>query len=68
MRHHLVGDAGDQLINDGIGRPGFTSDSNTSSRRSPWTTTTAMSVIRSSPRARMPVVSTSTTAKAHSSM
>ena len=31
----------------GMGRPGFTSDSNTTSRRPPWTTTTAISVIRS---------------------
>ena len=33
----------------GIGRPGLTSDSNTTSRRPPCTTTTAISVIRSLP-------------------
>jgi len=47
----------------GIGRPGFTSDSKASSTRGPSTCTTAISVMRSSPRARIPVVSTSTTAK-----
>ena len=36
-------------IAGGIGRPGFTRDSNTTSRRPPQTTTTAISVIRSLP-------------------
>jgi hypothetical protein len=52
-------------IAGGIGRPGLISVSSTTSRRPPCTTTTAISVIRSLPMARIPVVSTSTTAKLH---
>ena len=41
-------------IAGGIGRPGLISVSSTTSRRPPWTTTTAISVIRSLPMAQHP--------------